>query len=151
MIRRPPRSTLFPYTTLFRSLVARLEPVFLVVNRPQLIGRPEGVRLLGDGPSPRDALRPRDVAAAQRALIRVLGHVEPLAAVFLRAAHVHQRPAAPDMLQHLLAERPDASVVAVLRPEIALGVAGQVRHELAAFLCPTEPAAVHDAEVLHAE
>src|SRR3712207_8591294 len=26
MIRRPPRSTLFPYTTLFRSLVAR-EPV----------------------------------------------------------------------------------------------------------------------------
>src|SRR5688572_32108873 len=27
MIRRPPRSTLFPYTTLFRSLVARLRIV----------------------------------------------------------------------------------------------------------------------------
>src|SRR2546425_7132004 len=27
MIRRPPRSTLFPYTTLFRSLVALLAPV----------------------------------------------------------------------------------------------------------------------------
>src|SRR2546429_4122318 len=26
MIRRPPRSTLFPYTTLFRSLVRRGEP-----------------------------------------------------------------------------------------------------------------------------
>src|SRR3712207_8892636 len=26
MIRRPPRSTLFPYTTLFRSEVARAEP-----------------------------------------------------------------------------------------------------------------------------
>src|SRR2546426_7604501 len=26
MIRRPPRSTLFPYTTLFRSPAARLEP-----------------------------------------------------------------------------------------------------------------------------
>src|SRR3712207_7072157 len=26
MIRRPPRSTLFPYTTLFRSLQARLDP-----------------------------------------------------------------------------------------------------------------------------
>src|SRR2546426_3548759 len=26
MIRRPPRSTLFPYTTLFRSLGARREP-----------------------------------------------------------------------------------------------------------------------------
>src|SRR3712207_7219313 len=32
MIRRPPRSTLFPYTTLFRSLVAdRLEDVGLPV------------------------------------------------------------------------------------------------------------------------
>src|SRR5256885_2576938 len=27
MIRRPPRSTLFPYTTLFRSLVRRWRPV----------------------------------------------------------------------------------------------------------------------------
>src|SRR5256885_14948605 len=27
MIRRPPRSTLFPYTTLFRSVDARLQPV----------------------------------------------------------------------------------------------------------------------------
>src|SRR3712207_8393821 len=27
MIRRPPRSTLFPYTTLFRSIVADLETV----------------------------------------------------------------------------------------------------------------------------
>src|SRR2546422_5179971 len=26
MIRRPPRSTLFPYTTLFRSLLARMLP-----------------------------------------------------------------------------------------------------------------------------
>src|SRR5256885_6498986 len=26
MIRRPPRSTLFPYTTLFRSRLGRLEP-----------------------------------------------------------------------------------------------------------------------------
>src|SRR3712207_8283043 len=26
MIRRPPRSTLFPYTTLFRSTTAKLEP-----------------------------------------------------------------------------------------------------------------------------
>src|SRR5256886_12340485 len=33
MIRRPPRSTLFPYTTLFRSLVVRLDQV-----RPELEG-----------------------------------------------------------------------------------------------------------------
>src|SRR5690349_22912534 len=34
MIRRPPRSTLFPYTTLFRSVVAeQIEPLFVVVVR----------------------------------------------------------------------------------------------------------------------
>src|SRR2546426_8937742 len=31
MIRRPPRSTLFPYTTLFRS-VPRAQPLFTYVN-----------------------------------------------------------------------------------------------------------------------
>src|SRR3712207_7064402 len=35
MIRRPPRSTLFPYTTLFRSLPAAEEP-----ERAALAGRP---------------------------------------------------------------------------------------------------------------
>src|SRR2546429_5241927 len=38
MIRRPPRSTLFPYTTLFRSLTARSKPVQLSVDE-QNIGR----------------------------------------------------------------------------------------------------------------
>src|SRR5689334_24517838 len=37
MIRRPPRSTLFPYTTLFRSaglmMVALLAPLLLISNR----------------------------------------------------------------------------------------------------------------------
>src|SRR2546430_3313518 len=32
MIRRPPRSTLFPYTTLFRSILARVK-FFSVVHR----------------------------------------------------------------------------------------------------------------------
>src|ERR1044071_1793500 len=37
MIRRPPRSTLFPYTTLFRSLTARphLRPAARAASRPQ--------------------------------------------------------------------------------------------------------------------
>src|SRR2546430_13519576 len=35
MIRRPPRSTLFPYTTLFRSGV-RVEKVMLTTNTPAL-------------------------------------------------------------------------------------------------------------------
>src|SRR3712207_7749924 len=40
MIRRPPRSTLFPYTTLFRSreflILSRLWPVYAKVPRPVL-------------------------------------------------------------------------------------------------------------------
>src|SRR3712207_252573 len=46
MIRRPPRSTLFPYTTLFRSLTT--EHVLEVVHRE----RPEGVILQFGGQSP---------------------------------------------------------------------------------------------------
>src|SRR2546423_9475508 len=38
MIRRPPRSTLFPYTTLFRSIA--------VVRRPTLISEPRVAALL---------------------------------------------------------------------------------------------------------
>src|SRR2546425_9590381 len=37
MIRRPPRSTLFPYTTLFRSLVT---VVLDVIRQPQRVERP---------------------------------------------------------------------------------------------------------------
>src|SRR5256885_16973656 len=37
MIRRPPRSTLFPYTTLFRSLVNDTRPLVLIADdEPQL-------------------------------------------------------------------------------------------------------------------
>src|SRR2546427_7078581 len=39
MIRRPPRSTLFPYTTLFRSLVHGLERVVEVLHSDQLLVR----------------------------------------------------------------------------------------------------------------
>src|SRR5258705_895024 len=47
MIRRPPRSTLFPYTTLFRSLTnhiaddARAFLVWLVISVAELMHRPE--------------------------------------------------------------------------------------------------------------
>src|SRR2546430_12280921 len=39
MIRRPPRSTLFPYTTLFRSLGDRPLPRFLQAILPATVGR----------------------------------------------------------------------------------------------------------------
>jgi len=34
MIRRPPRSTLFPYTTLFRSRALVLEPEVILLDEP---------------------------------------------------------------------------------------------------------------------
>src|SRR5258708_25782269 len=49
MIRRPPRSTLFPYTTLFRSYHGRAGTV--VVSGTE-VERPCGQRLNPDGPAP---------------------------------------------------------------------------------------------------
>src|SRR5260370_3650608 len=40
MIRRPPRSTLFPYTTLFRSLLSLLLPSLLIMFIPSTFKRP---------------------------------------------------------------------------------------------------------------
>src|SRR5256885_7172672 len=39
MIRRPPRSTLFPYTTLFRSLAAGAGDLSVTVQRPDRVVR----------------------------------------------------------------------------------------------------------------
>src|SRR3712207_8321820 len=47
MIRRPPRSTLFPYTTLFRSLPERVAPLGVIPNDhtiPPVLGRLQHVR-----------------------------------------------------------------------------------------------------------
>src|SRR2546421_7398516 len=41
MIRRPPRSTLFPYTTLFRSLVPQAIPVECATMDVKLLLRPD--------------------------------------------------------------------------------------------------------------
>src|SRR2546422_4780480 len=46
MIRRPPRSTLFPYTTLFRSHYTRLEEREVKDEARILEGVPEGSRLV---------------------------------------------------------------------------------------------------------
>src|SRR2546427_7787772 len=45
MIRRPPRSTLFPYTTLFRSLLARVRQAGRRRTTPCLSGSPRSVPL----------------------------------------------------------------------------------------------------------
>src|SRR2546425_6039741 len=48
MIRRPPRSTLFPYTTLFRSIPARRHTYQSQVNVARLPAEVLGVNRAGD-------------------------------------------------------------------------------------------------------
>src|SRR3712207_7771615 len=60
MIRRPPRSTLFPYTTLFRSPAHRSNPVATASSPSAAPGRPERYR---DNLEP-SGKRSRDPAAA---------------------------------------------------------------------------------------
>src|SRR3712207_7413202 len=75
MIRRPPRSTLFPYTTLFRSRV-RLEvgEVVLLLQAGVLaqlpVGHAEPAQALG-----RNGLR-KDHASSETAADAMLGHSE---------------------------------------------------------------------------
>src|SRR3712207_9010611 len=57
MIRRPPRSTLFPYTTLFRSW--------------------EAVRSAGDAPSAAERAAPAPCARARQHGRRAAGHLRP--------------------------------------------------------------------------
>src|SRR2546423_6240724 len=61
MIRRPPRSTLFPYTTLFRSFVGRLGAF-----RIALIALGEGARRFG--------IAPARVIGLTEPVLRIPGH-----------------------------------------------------------------------------
>src|SRR5256885_6064415 len=56
MIRRPPRSTLFPYTTLFRSLVETLEAGLLSAGRKRF-GQTADIQVKFDEPSGRILMR----------------------------------------------------------------------------------------------
>src|SRR3712207_7713263 len=53
MIRRPPRSTLFPYTTLFRSEEPALDHVALVAQAQDELAEPVGLVGLHDVPEDR--------------------------------------------------------------------------------------------------
>src|SRR5690625_5558813 len=104
MIRRPPRSTLFPYTTLFRSVHGGREAVVVVVELP-----PPGL-LVGEGPARRQGEgRPAGLTRVVDPRVRgqsVAGHALGIEAL-LGAAHSVLVDAPPR--QHLLegAERRD--------------------------------------------
>src|SRR3712207_8417682 len=64
MIRRPPRSTLFPYTTLFRSSPAPTEDRDRTVSRRS---KPSSrTSLNGEQPYPWDLLQPQDEMSRHR-------------------------------------------------------------------------------------
>src|SRR5215211_8816818 len=92
MIRRPPRSTLFPYTTLFRSLGRRPRRVLpertLGHVRPHEAGAEEEHR-----DPPRELVRERLAVAADRRLARRVGGANAARQV-CRAARRDHDPAA---------------------------------------------------------
>src|SRR2546427_7830477 len=78
MIRRPPRSTLFPYTTLFRSLVVivreRAVAPFVAVGRNHAVY----VEIVEQDPAPRDRMGVGGDGVVENGQARVavpLGHV----------------------------------------------------------------------------
>src|SRR2546430_7459276 len=104
MIRRPPRSTLFPYTTLFRS----------DVNRDRVLGRPAQTEAVhGEGLAPED-----DALSAERAPQELR-----------RLAHAGGRPAedtAVPRLDDRLRARADTETEAARRH---LGDAGRAHRQ----------------------
>src|SRR3712207_7019667 len=66
MIRRPPRSTLFPYTTLFRSLFATDAVGGLLVGEPPVQGRSAAVAD-GGRPTEGELRRPGSLVVLEEA------------------------------------------------------------------------------------
>src|SRR3712207_9454653 len=76
MIRRPPRSTLFPYTTLFRSPAVRPEAEHPAEQLAQQRGRgaPDGVALQLEEPHGAGAAAQRPDLLTEHAVCEQLGH-----------------------------------------------------------------------------
>ena len=125
-------------------VVVGTQPGLAEVDGLQLDAGTEG-GILGGGAGPRNALRARDVAAAQGAFLRVIGHVQQLAAVLPRRPHVDHRLA--EVFQDLVLERPDVRVVAVDNRVVGLRALGLLGAERPALGDPLGPPAVHQAHV----
>src|SRR5690242_20958647 len=95
MLRRPPRSTLFPYTTLFRSERGRL--VGEAAERHQVVHRERIARELADGERrPRDRKFSRDPLTIDRKSTRLnSSHMSISYAVFCLKKKKKTRQPAP--------------------------------------------------------
>src|SRR5256885_12690794 len=90
MIRRPPRSTLFPYTTLFRSIASVVLPVHLHVG-----GRAEGgVQLLGGWPE-RSEEHTSEFQSQSNLVCRLLLEKKKNTPLFLPTPPIHNSTALP--------------------------------------------------------
>src|SRR5256714_15453208 len=130
MIRRPPRSTLFPYTTLFRSVFHGVVEQVQERLRDRLAVNDSGGEL-----SRRGLEDDRDAALAEPPLARLQGLGDDL--LYLRALEVVGLAARLDLreVEYVVDELPQASalrldVLAVLAYLRAFGDAAQL-HELA--------------------
>src|SRR3712207_7958193 len=79
MIRRPPRSTLFPYTTLFRSGVSPRIRLDVVLNNLAAWAYTTGtVRIMSDGTPWRPLVHVEDIGRACLAALRSEEHTSEL-------------------------------------------------------------------------
>src|SRR5947209_14816719 len=124
----------------------RANTVLLLVNRSQLVRGLEGTVGRIRRSRPGDALRPRNMAAALRSLLRIVQHMDQLTLVLGRRSNVDERRACFALARDFLTESPDARIrfLGTIGGPVDLGCFARQR---AILLLPLQPAAVHDAHV----
>src|SRR2546427_2017414 len=95
MIRRPPRSTLFPYTTLFRSRSARASNTYDLVLLDIWMPDTDGVSLLKEWASAGLLTMPVIMMRDRKSTRLNSSHSQISYAVFCLKKKIHQQPAAP--------------------------------------------------------
>src|SRR3712207_6931966 len=87
MIRRPPRSTLFPYTTLFRSVDDDRVQARRILDQPQPLAR-DGLPAVAEPIGGRAPARLRREVEADRRILR-LGEEEDRKSTRLNSSHAN--------------------------------------------------------------
>src|SRR3712207_7781507 len=88
MIRRPPRSTLFPYTTLFRSPTLKLRTPFLKIIHPNVAPGGSG-RMPRSRPCKRSEEHTSELQSRQYIVCRLLLDKTKAQTMLVRSKHSH--------------------------------------------------------------